>query len=408
MTDRHRHSLRALLWTGFVLFVIPAALRTYLMMPLPGSQELDVFALPYYLDHTTLPLRIFGAGLLVLPVVNAFRRGSRLQRIGVIVMLFVCGAVWYVTEMMMSAQEMFREPQRVEFANVSANQLSPNTIVLGISINGITKAYPVRFLAYHHKVHDSLGSQQVLVTYCSVCRSGRVYEPYVDGRVQHFRLTGMRHYNAVIEDNETKSWWYQATGEAVIGPRTGMHLPEIPSAEMTLRAWTALHPETLIMQPDPASAEGYASFGFDKWDSARPPRAYFDSVALAWKQRSWVVGVTAGAHAKAFAWSGLMRDHVVNDSIGDVPIAILIEPDSISFHVWSRDVHGTVLTFMPSNDCMIRDATTGSTWDCSGTCTAGPLAGQQLTPLHAHREYWHSWKTFHPATAQWTSAHENK
>jgi len=398
MTFQPPKLLLRLLWPGALLFVLPAALCTYFLMPFHGSQTPDVVVPIYHLSALVPALQVLGLFLMIMPVVHAMISGTLWRRIRVSILVIVCGVVWYFTSFEMTAEDLFHEPVTNSFASGATPAVPLETIVLGISRNGVTKAYPIRFLAFHHKVHDTIGGQPVLVTYCSMCRTGRVYNPVVDGKVQHFRLVGARQYNAMFEDNETKSWWYQATGEAVVGPRTGMHLDELPSEEMTLRAWLAAHPNSLVYQPDAASNEGYRMFGFAKWDSIRPPQGYFDSSQYTWNLRSWVVGVTSGKIAKAYPWSTVMKAGVLNDTVSGTPVVLIAESDSVSFHVWNRTVHDSILTFNIADSTSMTDNETHSLWNWSGTCISGTYAGQRLTPLRAFREYWHSWKTFHPGT----------
>jgi hypothetical protein len=117
-------------------------------------------------------------------------------------------------------------------------------------VDGEARAYPLMFIGYHHQVHDSVGGKDVLVTYCTVCRSGRVFSPLVDGTRERFRLVGMDSFNAMFEDETHGSWWRQATGAAVTGPRKGIRLVAIPSRQLTLREWLASHPASLVMQAD--------------------------------------------------------------------------------------------------------------------------------------------------------------
>ena len=42
-----------------------------------------------------------------------------------------------------------------------------------------------------------------MVTYCTVCRTGRVFSPIVEGQPETFRLVGMDHFNAMFEDEGT-------------------------------------------------------------------------------------------------------------------------------------------------------------------------------------------------------------
>jgi len=46
-----------------------------------------------------------------------------------------------------------------------ANFIADNDMVLGVEINGEAVAYPVRQMAYHHVVHDSVGGKPIVATY---------------------------------------------------------------------------------------------------------------------------------------------------------------------------------------------------------------------------------------------------
>ena len=103
-------------------------------------------------------------------------------------------------------------------ANWGNNTVVIDRLVLGVQINGQARAYPIQYIAYHHQVTDTVGGKPIMVTYCSVCRSGRVFEPRISGKQDAFRLVGMDHFNAMFEDKTTGTWWRQVNGEAVAGP----------------------------------------------------------------------------------------------------------------------------------------------------------------------------------------------
>ena len=80
-------------------------------------------------------------------------------------------------------------------------------LVVGVEIDGDARAYPVQFIGYHHQVRDTVHGAPVIVSFCTVCRTGRVFRPVVDGHPESFRLVGMDHFNAMFEDSTTGSWW---------------------------------------------------------------------------------------------------------------------------------------------------------------------------------------------------------
>src|SRR5206468_83632 len=99
----------------------------------------------------------------------------------------------------------FYQPRHKNVVTVADNKVGLNKLVIGVTLNGEAKAYPIEIIGYHHQVQDTIGGTPVIVTYCTVCRTGRVFSPFVNGKKENFRLVGMDHFNAMFEDNTTKS-----------------------------------------------------------------------------------------------------------------------------------------------------------------------------------------------------------
>lgn len=57
---------------GLFLLLVPGLLRSYLLMPFPGSQDLEAIGLAYFLERTLLVTRIAGAILVLPAVIDAF------------------------------------------------------------------------------------------------------------------------------------------------------------------------------------------------------------------------------------------------------------------------------------------------------------------------------------------------
>ena len=84
-------------------------------------------------------------------------------------------------------------PQMVKAAE--ARFLINEEYVLGITVNGESRAYPTRFVSWHHIINDKVGdgdkggSAFVTVTYCIVCNSGLCFDtPQVEGQTTAVRL----------------------------------------------------------------------------------------------------------------------------------------------------------------------------------------------------------------------------
>ena len=229
-----------------------------------------------------------------------------------------------------------------------------------------------------------------MVTYCNVCRTGRVYNPIVNGQPERFRLVGMDHFNAMFEDASTGTWWRQVSGEAVVGKLKGAQLEELAFTQLTLKRWFQLHPTGLVLQADgtdPEHFEGTAGFergqGKSKLTTTNPK---------SWEEKSWVLGVEVGTVSKAYDWNRLKKERVINDEVGGKPVVFALAGDDLTFIAFERP---GVATFVVEGDALVL---AGVRYDFSGRKLDGGSADSRLQPVRASQEFWHSWLTFHPAT----------
>ncbi|HVW15234.1 MAG TPA: DUF3179 domain-containing (seleno)protein [Mucilaginibacter sp.] len=389
-----------LFWTGMFLLFVPGLVHAYLLMPFPGSQDIEAIRFCYYIEKVILPLRIIGGIMVLWYLLKYYSRNKRSAKIvkGAVLALGLISL--YATDVEFKASSMFEEPRTVKFANAIDNKVPESFIVLGVVNNGVAKAYPLIYLGYHHKVQDNVGNLPVLVTYCTMCRTGRVYSPVIDGARQDFRLVGARHYNAIIEDKGTGTWWYQATGEAAAGPMRGSHLKELPYEQSTLSAWLDKHPGSLILQPDSHFKEDYDDLkNYDRLQAVDRDSTLKNKDSLV--RKSWYVGIIVNKQPKAYNWRKLEKQWFLNDKVGATPLFVAIEDDSSTFHVWNRHVDGKDLNFIIDTTGNLIDNETSSVWDWNGLCTSGPEKGKQLAKIQAYQEYRHSWLHFHPGSQFW-------
>jgi hypothetical protein len=390
----------SLLIAGFLLLFGFEILRVYFIMPFPGSQKLDTIGLAYWLHKNIIWLRLVAILLLVYPLLSVFRSRHRLTIAVCSVLVLAYATIFFFFNFRFQADKMFYQPVHKDFAAGRANRIKPAKLVLGVEINGEAKAYPIQLIGYHHQVRDTIGNTPVMVTYCTVCRTGRVFSPTVNGLNEDFRLVGMDHFNAMFEDKATGSWWQQATGRAVAGPLKGMELKEIPSQQSALRAWLRQYPNSEVFQADSNFKKEYKDLAdFDKGtiESGLEKRD-----KGSWKFKSWVVGVTYQTAARAYDWNQLLKRKLIQDSLFTLPLMIVLEKDSVTFHAFDRRIKGDALSFSKVlGKDLLTDKQTGSEWNIQGLCLAGSLKGQKLKAVQSYQEFWHSWKTFHPTTSQY-------
>ncbi len=380
-----------------MLLIIPDALTFYLLMPMPGSQNINGLETAYYLDKILWLTRTIGFFLIIPFLQKTFSAKSITAKFTYGGFLIVALTFVYLVGFHFRADRIFYEPSVKTFLSKDQNRFPVDRMVLGVEINGKAKAYPLIVVGYHHKIQDTVGGKPVLVTYCTMCRSGEVYDPGVNENLP-WRLVGMGKWNAIIEDAKTKSWWYQADGVAGAGPEKGTILPVIYSEQVTLKSWLERHPNSLILQPDPKYQSRYDKLKNYDINFQTSANEINDGGKLT--DNSWVINISDDGIDKYFSWHELQKSRVINEVIGKKPILLAIENDNESFHSWNRTINGEPLTFTIS-DRQLTDTKTNSLWDWNGKCVSGSFKSYQLLTVSSQQVYWHTWQTFFNKTIKY-------
>jgi len=377
--------MKKLFYIGVLLLLVFEVANVYFIMPMPGSQQMRSIDVAYFLYRWRWAFRLVLGAMILVSVRAAWRAPDRRKWLVPASLVVVAGAA-YAANFLMAADHMFLPPSVVSMQPAPLNKVKTDRLVVGIDVNGEARAYPIRFLGYHHQVRDIVAGKPVLVSYCTVCRTGRVFVPAVDGQPETFRLVGMDHFNAMFEDKTTGSWWRQANGEAIAGPKKGEFLAEIPSEQVTLKEWLSLHPSSLILQADASARDEYAKdYAFEKGTSRKKLTG---TDTISWRPKAWVVGIALNGRSKAYDWNRLRREKIVNDDVGGQPIVLALASDSTSFFAFERPAPS--MRFTLRADSLVAN---GKAYAFTGLGD-----GVALKPVFASQEFWHSWREFHPGT----------
>ncbi len=386
--------------TLLLLFVVEI-LGIYFIMPFPGSQYDNTIGIAWFFHKNLIWIRILFLSIVLWQVYRLILNKKYWRLSFSILFLCLYSLIALFINFKMNADMMFYQPENKIFLSAAGNKVSQEKLVMGVEINGEAKAYPIEIIGYHHQVRDIIGGKEVMVTYCTVCRTGRVFEPVINGKTENFRLVGMDHFNAMFEDENTGSWWRQATGEAITGELKGTKLNEIFSEQMTLAAWTRKYPQTKTMQPDTLFLKQYKDLaGFDDGTIDSDLERRDENV---FQIKSWVVAININSNSKAYDWNQLLANKIINDEFENTAVLVVIENDKNSFHVWSRKVDNETLFFVSDESGNnLRDSNTNSLWNYDGVCIEGALIGKQLVPIKSSQEFYHAWKQFNPGGVEYT------
>ena len=301
--------------------------------------------------------------------------------------------------------ESLTDPQVIPAAQLT--DLGDDEEVLGLTLNGQSRAYPARFIAWHHVVNDVLGGHPVAVTYCSVCNSGVAYDPTVGGKRRLFNVFGLFRGVMAMIDPSTETIWSHLAGEALLGPDRGKTLTALPVVNTSWGEWKRLHPETTTPAWDARYQRYYTEVVVSGRDYLppmfRPTLEGFKDDRLA--PNALVLAVRVGEEARAYPYAALAKaTDVVQETVGGTPLVAFYTPQPQTGTAFDRRLDGQTLDFTRAPDApgAFTDKQTHSQWTVEGRGVAGPLAGKQLTRLVSLQSEWYGWSAYFPQTTVYT------
>jgi len=132
-----------------------------------------------------------------------------------------------------------------------------------------------------------------------------------------------------------------------------------------------------------------------------------------------VLAVTLSGEAHGYPIRTMGYHHIVNDTLGNEPIAVTYCTLCHTGLVWSRVLEGRTLHFrlagINNGNALIRDEETSSIWQQStGQAIFGPLKGKQLKLVHSDELTYALWRSEEPKgrvlkpDAEYASEYESK
>jgi hypothetical protein len=140
--------------------------------------------------------------------------------------------------------------------------LVPTDWVLGLTLNGESRAYPLRVLNWHEIVNDTLGGTPLAVTFNPLSFTAAAFLR-ADGEDEwSFGVSGLLYNSTLVmydrrEDSLGESLWLPLTGRAIAGPAAGTGLEPLPCSLVTWSNWVTRHPDTTVIDGDPDFRKHY-------------------------------------------------------------------------------------------------------------------------------------------------------
>jgi hypothetical protein len=234
--------------------------------------------------------------------------------------------------------------------------------VLGITINGKSKAYPIKILNWHEIVNDSIGETSYTVTYCPLCGTGMAFDSEINKQVLSFGVSGLLYNSDVLlYDRESESLWSQLLSKAVTGKHKGVTLKALPVRHTTWVDWKRHHPASQVLSKNTGYWRAYARDPYAGYENSE--RLYFpifNAAPKTYHPKERVLGLEVNGVYKAYPFLELNKENK------------RIFTDTVNEQIFS--VH----------------------WDKKQQ--SGYLLNENGEEMPIVQSYWFAWYAFHPET----------
>ena len=253
--------------------------------------------------------------------------------------------------------------ERPKFVAASnADFMRPTDRVIGITINGESRAYPINILNWHEIVNDQIKGVPVSVTYCPLCGTGLVYQAKVGGKVLKFGVSGLLYNSDVLLfDRQTETLWSQILSKAISGPMKGQKLTMVPSSQTSWASWLKKQPNTKVLSTDTGFSRDYRRSPYGDYDQNTETYFPVSARSKAYHPKERVLGITINGKHKAYPFVelGKLGTNTLKDNFQGQNL-------TINFDIANRD---------------------------------GEVLGVDGKPLELVNSFWFAWYAFHQDTA---------
>ena len=229
-----------------------------------------------------------------------------------------------------------------------------------------------------------------------------MYGRVINGEEFTFGVSGKLIMNAlVMYDHQTRTLWSQFLGKGVKGDLAGTKLEVLPVTQTTWVTWRELHPDTLVLDKRGRySSDRYRSYYRDGRAGGLGESTSDGRLG----RKDLVLGVDLGGSPKAYPFSILQGQPVVNDVVAGHSALVYFDVSTGTALVYDRTVDGRPLTFRLDGEpqsilTTLVDDETNSRWMAfTRLAISGELKGRRLERAFSHLSFWFAWKDWNPVT----------
>lgn len=223
--------------------------------------------------------------------------------------------------------------------------------IVSVTLNGVTKGYPIKVLNWHEIVNDLVGGIPIAVVYCPLCDSVSVVDRRVGDDTLEFGVSGLLYNsNVVMYDRTHLALWSQERMGAISGPSVGQSFTHLWTWKIVpAKSWRAAHPDAMVLTYATGHKRPYARGAYHHYFTHDDLKFPVDHADDRLPKKAPVIGVAVGDVARAYPLSvvhaapdGVLRDKLVEGE-GDGTVVLRSTDDGKGVAIESIPEGGRVI-----------------------------------------------------------------
>ena len=280
-----------------------------------------------------------------------------------------------------------------------ADYLADGDIIFGIEINGDSRAYPKRILAWHEMFTDTIGGVDIAGVYCTLCGTVIPYRTEHKGVKYQLGTSGFLYRsNKLMYDKATQSLWSTTKGIPVVGPLVdkGIELEFESVVTTNWGEWKKRHPKTRVLSLNTGFnrdyGEGVAYSDYFATDEVMFNTPFIDSRLDNKREVLALTFVAAPNQQLAIDTAFLNQNPLYSNSVGIQKFIVLTDKTGAN-----RVYDPKGIEFVDYNQNQTLIDSQGKKWRVNES-TLESEDGEILTRLPYRRAFWFGWKAAYPET----------
>ena len=234
------------------------------------------------------------------------------------------------------------EPEFVSQAEAQAF-MDPDDIVLSVTHDGVTRAYPFRILNWHEVVNDQIGDFKFAATYCPLCGTAMVFERVVNGREMTFGVSGLLFRdNVLMYDHQTESLWNQLALQAQTGTMFKTPLKWIPSQQLRYSRWRERFPNGVVLSTETGFIRDYSRNPYTWVPGTDSTISGLTNIRDDLPTKAWIFGILINGKARTYPLEEIEGGGTFSDTFEGVDLTLTFDPPASQLTVVREDTGETV------------------------------------------------------------------